>query len=355
MEIYGFYKGEKKSLTQLAAESGVSYDTLLARYKAGVPFGELTDVAGKSGGVSDEELAQLRSEIERFRPNLLDNSDFRNPVNQRGQTDYTTSANLAYTIDRWLKRGTVTSPITLSANGITITNDESSTYIGIRQAVAFDRFPPAGKTVTAAIKVKSLSGSGRIRVTSGSVAGGDTTVYGNKIFSSTGIVVLSCTVPSDFSAAYFGMSIIVADGSTVTVEWAALYEGEYTADTLPEYQPKGYAEELLECQRYYYRMSAGADARTTTTGGTRGINTYFYLPLPVPMRGEAAPTLSYDLLDIYPFETGKSETITFLEATLLSSRNGVALRAVHDTTYTARDAMLLRLKANGYLSLSMDL
>lgn len=41
MEIYGFYDGRKMSLTQLAAESGVSYDTLLRRYKAGVPFGEL--------------------------------------------------------------------------------------------------------------------------------------------------------------------------------------------------------------------------------------------------------------------------------------------------------------------------
>lgn len=35
------------------------------------------------------------------------------------------------------------------------------------------------------------------------------------------------------------------------IAWAALYEGAYTADTLPPYQPKGYAVELAECQRYY--------------------------------------------------------------------------------------------------------
>ena len=40
-------------------------------------------------------------------------------------------------------------------------------------------------------------------------------------------------------------------GGSGVVEWAALYEGSYTADTLPAYQPKGYAEELVECQRYY--------------------------------------------------------------------------------------------------------
>ena len=32
----------------------------------------------------------------------------------------------------------------------------------------------------------------------------------------------------------------------------ALYPGEYTAEPIPEYQPKGYAAELAECQRYYF-------------------------------------------------------------------------------------------------------
>jgi hypothetical protein len=40
-------------------------------------------------------------------------------------------------------------------------------------------------------------------------------------------------------------------GASIDMEWCALYEGEYTAETLPEYQPKGYAAELAECQRYY--------------------------------------------------------------------------------------------------------
>jgi hypothetical protein len=66
MEIYGFINGVKKSLTQLAAESGVSYDTLLARYKAGVPFGELVGTAENGGGVSEEALDELRTELEQY-------------------------------------------------------------------------------------------------------------------------------------------------------------------------------------------------------------------------------------------------------------------------------------------------
>lgn len=41
MEIYVFVDGVRKSLMQLAQESGTSYYTLLSRYKAGVPGDEL--------------------------------------------------------------------------------------------------------------------------------------------------------------------------------------------------------------------------------------------------------------------------------------------------------------------------
>ncbi len=50
MEIYVFIDGEKKSLTQLAAESGESYDTILSRYQAGVPADQLVSSTETSGG-----------------------------------------------------------------------------------------------------------------------------------------------------------------------------------------------------------------------------------------------------------------------------------------------------------------
>lgn len=42
-------------------------------------------------------------------------------------------------------------------------------------------------------------------------------------------------------------------GKTVNIKWVALYEGSYTAETLPPYIPKGYAAELAECLRYFER------------------------------------------------------------------------------------------------------
>ena len=66
----------------------------------------------------------------------------------------------------------------------------------------------------------------------------------------------------DTTSAFVGMAsgtaTITRSGATVTIrssggviKWAALYEGTYTADNMPEYQYKGYAAEELECKRYF--------------------------------------------------------------------------------------------------------
>lgn len=72
----------------------------------------------------------------------------------------------------------------------------------------------------------------------------------------------SGTPSSDFGSYGLGVYASAISGSTwvigvnagINVRWAALYEGAYTAETLPPYVPKQYAVELAECQRYYRRM-----------------------------------------------------------------------------------------------------
>lgn len=104
-------------------------------------------------------------------------------------------------------------------------------------------------------------------------------------------------------------SISYADGAvTITssggvIRWAALYTGEYTAETLPEYQPKGYGAELAECQRYYYKVPSAA---TISYNGYIFSNTVcrVTIPLPVPMR--VKPTLSIASLSTINLYTGKS-------------------------------------------------
>lgn len=81
------------------------------------------------------------------------------------------------------------------------------------------------------------------------------------------------------------------------LKWAALYEGEYTTENAPEYQPKGYAHELMECMRYYYR---NWDGELNTSGMLQGDFDCGYIvfdgdsltiPFPIPMRDKPTVTL----------------------------------------------------------------
>ena len=79
--------------------------------------------------------------------------------------------------------------------------------------------------------------------------------------------------------------LVLNVGASVLVEWIALYEGEYTAETLPEYQPKGYGAELLECQRYYYRINGITDTHFNFAAGLKDVDgVKIVMPLPVNMR-----------------------------------------------------------------------
>ena len=66
------------------------------------------------------------------------------------------------------------------------------------------------------------------------------------------------TITYDASA----KTVTITTTEATVIAWAALYEGSYTADDLPPYTPKGYAAELAECQRYYYRLTYDTDPGT---------------------------------------------------------------------------------------------
>lgn len=176
--------------------------------------------ATKLGGLDAQYYAQGRAAH-----NLLDNSDFRNPVNQRGATSY---SGITYTIDRWRS---------WDSNNITTLNDGSiSVSVHIVQNIPKNRFKN-GSTYT--IALCALDG----------------TIYVN-----SGVYTLDAEDFGDWTHTWVeitdsgDVAIYLRNGTYV---WAALYEGSYTAETLPAYQPKGYAAELAECQRYYrevYRL-----------------------------------------------------------------------------------------------------
>ena len=85
---------------------------------------------------------------------------------------------------------------------------------------------------------------------------------------------------------------------TVSIKWLALYKGAYTVDTLPEYRPKGFVEELRECQRYFYVMNPSLLTNesilypaVTSSDSSNGTYAACLVNVPSPMR--VTPTVSY--------------------------------------------------------------
>ena len=225
-----------------------------------------TDTASdtsKLGGKAPEYYIQPR--------NLLDNSDFRNPVNQRGQTDYT---NNGYTIDRWeLYSGAVG----VSSLGYITTSGQMYQKIAV----------PTDKVYTFAIE----NDAGIALVTG---------IPANGIHSATlGNVLIKLATISG----YVEVVIEPSEGHNVAgAYWAALYEGSYTADTLPPYVPKGYTAELAECMRYYYRLQNGTNFifRLRNQHETNNYAAFDICPcitFPVPMRIVPTVSISYDITD----------------------------------------------------------
>lgn len=173
--------------------------------------------------------------------NLLDNSDFRNPVNQRGQTSYT-SAHGGYTIDRWIANETLTLNVnTSSVTALSSGNAQNEFYQKIGNP---DRL--LGKAITFAIKTDI--GTFVTNATIPSDFPENWATVGTAVDTDFGNIRVQI---SDNSTHVILAVVAVKSGAGVTIHWAALYEGEYTAETLPEYQSKGYGAELAECQRYY--------------------------------------------------------------------------------------------------------
>ena len=183
--------------------------------------------------------------------NWLDNSDMTNVINQRGASSYTGQV---YGIDRWRGRA-VAQTVSVRSADVTVTATGTS-YAGIKQKVhGMPRL--AGKTVTFAARLYANvvpelvlfdSSEQSLAVKIGTAG-------------ATQTLILTYAIPTDATADSVVPTILLktsASGDYMRIYWAALYEGSYTADTLPAYQPKGYAAELAECQRYYYQSWDGA-------------------------------------------------------------------------------------------------
>lgn len=204
--------------------------------------------------------------------NYLDNSDFTNAVNQRGQTTYSSGG---YNIDRWT--APVMGNISLSGYGMKLVGVENDYGTQNRQRVSSYK---TGKVYTFAVCDSNY------KVTVVSAIPSENWAKTVNPWGEIGLAVISGLLT---------VNIKVAASYSKTFRWAALYEGEYTAETLPDYKPKGYGAELAECQRYAIMLGksdiAGGYPAIVGTG-TAASTSQIFIQCPIPTKMRVNPTVT---------------------------------------------------------------
>lgn len=271
--------------------------------------------------------------------NLLDNSDFR--IAQAGYGG--SHGGVVYAADRWLELDdNMPSGVSyVDGNGLTVAIDSSVSEKGsIAQFVSVSN---RSKIYTFAACI-----NGTVRVLS---AAGD-----SNTFTAANNDVILGIVPHGTESNLIKVQFDVwTDGSYI--EWAALYEGEYTIDTLPPYQPKSYSAELAECQRYYQRLGSltgvsygGFGLITSSANKAVRITT-----MCKPMRLSPVPfTITGSVALDGATGTSVNNVITTTSGQAYTNNMGLFMDITVTDTPTG-GAQFLRLPANTFIDFNADL
>lgn len=241
--------------------------------------GKAPDGAGKVA-LTAADVGALDKDVHMY--NLLDNSDFAHPVAQAGVNG--AHGATGYAVDRWMRTSGAT--VSQAADGLKIVSDKTSWTAGIQQRIEAKRF--------ANVMTFAVRGVFPVACRLFVYIGSGTTNFGTAYFQGDAAertLVLKLTKPDGLTGDEVVNVYISPDtgstGTAAVVRWAALYEGEYTAETLPPYVPKGYAAELAECLRYYRKIKANNE--TFAGYATNGV-AYAFIALTQTMR--IAPTVT---------------------------------------------------------------
>ena len=218
------------------------------------PVITLTIPRGDTGSI-DNLAENVALEIAKYnfgQPyNLLDNSDFAHPIAQAGVNG--AHGATGYAVDRWMRTSGAT--VSQAADGLKIVSDKTNWTAGIQQRIEAKRF--------ADVMTFAVRGVFPVACRLFVYIGSGTTNFGIAYFQGDAAertLVLKLTKPDGLTGDEVVNVYISPDtestGTAAVVRWAALYEGEYTAETLPSYVPKGYAAELAECLIYYRKIKA---------------------------------------------------------------------------------------------------
>lgn len=235
--------------------------------------GPLTVMTGGELEVRMTELVGNREFTERLsyigNPNLLDNSNFTNPVNQRDGTSYSASTgNAAYAIDRWRIEGATYNVATHTLSGTSYTNRACR----MAQFIEMAQYGlNIGDDMTFSIMANGTKHSATAKVL-------DRDQYSNfesvpSAYSCDDFDIVLCTGLGKPSI----LSFTICAKKSLVLEWAKLEKGSVATP----YVHKSYGAELSACQRYFYYLDA---TKWYACYQITGWGLIIPIDVPVPMR-----------------------------------------------------------------------
>lgn len=189
---------------------------------------------------SPVEQMSVKKYSQTSNPNLLDNTNFFNPINQRNQTSYSnTDAAPKYSIDRWQVLGG-----TFDVQTRTYTSNSTLGIYGnqFRQYIPLENVS-IGDTIT----VSSVINDTRQIFTTTIPQYKDTVADAPFLLETTWGGFKMITRKAEYAAL---LTMVVNVSQSITVDWIKMEFGNFATP----YVPKGYGAELAECQRYFKRV-----------------------------------------------------------------------------------------------------
>lgn len=280
--------------------------------------------------------------------NMLDNSDFKHPVNQRGSSSYT---NNVYTIDRWKTYVAGDKTVSISSDGITLEKGVTDWGQPILNSM-FEEGQPYTFYLESSTGIKCCATETFID--------SDTRVQPYFYFSELGCA-LNWIFAWTTSISLFALQVKESD---VTLRCVALYKGSYTPKTLPPWREPDPVVELQKCLRYFRRFKNISESYMfIATGMSNGVGSAAYFPIKLdpPMRGDATPTLTvndYARLTLYNGALyGIGNIAIYSKNVINNDLDTISLRVTPSSngTYIKQSPFILSLLNAGSLDISKDL
>lgn len=212
---------------------------------------------GEGGVLEAASIGEAAALLGYSKRNLLDNWDFRNPVNQRGKTSYTGGV---YTVDRWKNSFTSQQQTEIVSKGIKVGMQASGT---LSAAADLSQWHDN----IAGLLGKQVTLSAMIEETTAANAGILLMAYdsANAVIETTqsehatgpGLVSITAVIPETaarISATLRGLDKRNGDTNTAYTIFSAAKLELGPISTLANDGPADYGEELAKCLRYFERI-----------------------------------------------------------------------------------------------------